>query len=137
MRHLFCIALSLYLVAHLSVVTVKAAQAQVDWCSGDPPVHVILPSGMPLEVTVRVSVPRAHRAALRSVTASGEVVDLQGNTARLLVTVVVPSDGPDSFPVKVAATSHGNTNEATATSNQEGEDTVIIPLTVTLPPGLS
>ncbi|MBX6772753.1 MAG: hypothetical protein IRY83_13565 [Chloroflexi bacterium] len=111
-----------------------AAHAEVDWCGGDPPVHLALPNGMPLELTVHLSVPVSHRAALRAATVTGQAIALDGARAAVALTVSVPDDGQGSFPVVVAVGLHG---ETVATVTDQSGTAIPVSLTVTLPTGLA
>lgn len=142
MRSLFRALLSVCLLASMGLGT-GTAHAEVDWCGSDPPVHLVLPSGRPLEVTVWVEVPRSQRAALNAMSVSGDVVRVRGNTADIQVTVTVPEGDSGGFPVRASVSSHGSSNDVNSNGNTNGGSqsggsvTLVIPLSVTLPPGLA
>lgn len=76
--------------------------ADVEWCFDDPPVHVRLPDGAPVNVNVRVGVPAGRRDQLKAAITSGEVVADQAGSA-IQITSLVPEAPDGSFAVGVTA----------------------------------
>ncbi len=130
------VLLSIICAVGLATTTVSSAFGQVDWCSNDPPVQLVLPSGQPLVVNVWVMVRPAQRAALRSATVSGVVTNVQGNvaTANLYVFIPNPNNGGLSFPVGAAPKSMGSSRNFPTIQGTSGT-VLVMPVTITLPPG--
>jgi hypothetical protein len=130
-RRLFCASLSFICAVGLWLGSAGGASAQVDWCSGEPPVQLVLPSGQPLTVNVWVAVPRSDKAALRAVMVSGEVVGVQGTVVRANLNVLVPANGQTPFPVQARAQSRGPANTGPTIQGIAGT-TLVVPVTITL-----
>lgn len=125
---------SLGLAASLFLGQWAGAGAEADWCASDPPVHLILPSGKPLEVNVWVAVPGDEQEALSAASISGQVSSVQGGVASVVAYVVVPRTGGGTFPVLATGQSHGPSNRSRTVEGSAGT-TLVVPFTVTLPPG--
>jgi hypothetical protein len=136
LKGLYSTGLALCCATGLWLTTGLGASASVDWCSGDPPVHLILPSGKPLEANVHVSVPQGEQAGLQAATVTGTVVSVQGATAQVVAAVVVPPEGGAAFPVTVSADSHGPNNSIGTPVQGTAGETIDVTFSVTLPPGL-
>ncbi len=134
MKFLAHVALALVAASQVWLAAGAVAQAEVDWCGGDPPVHLILPSGQPLETNVHVEIPVGDASALSTIAASGRVVSVQGNVATVQVSVSAPDDGLGPFPVQVKASSLGS---SVVTMGTSGSVPTVVTLSVMLPPGLA
>ncbi|MGH2458348.1 MAG: hypothetical protein ACRDIY_05720 [Chloroflexota bacterium] len=134
MKQLGRVALSLFAASQIWLGIGGIARAEVDWCGGDPPVHVSLPSGQPLEVNAHVQIPSSDRDALRTISVIGQVLGVQDGVATVQLSIAVPDDGSGSFPVQATVSSHGS---SVAVSGTSGPVPTYTTVNVALPPGLA
>ena len=95
------------------------ASADAEWCFGDPPVLVRLPSGKPINLAVLVTMPQSQVSQVNEIETSATVAPAGAGSSLVTVQIVVPSGGAGPFAVQASANATRYQVSASAAGNAD------------------